>query len=566
MTAMRDSTAHGHPPLTPLQQSTVKYRPEDEVDFVIVGSGAAGGVVAKELSAAGFRVVVLEQGPWRTEKDFVHDELKAFDQNLLTNHWDVSPNTFRATEKDKATVKPSLLYGRGVGGTSVHFSANFWRFREIDFKEASVKGTVAGTGLTDWPITYQDLEPYYTKVDWEVGVAGAPGPYDPPRSRPYPMPPHPPKSTGALLEHGAKRMGWKPFPAPMAIASKQYQGRSPCVQCGFCLGFGCEVRAKSSSLVTVIPVAVATGKCEIRPNSYVRKIETDARGRATGVKYFDANKKEIFQRAKAVVVCANGAETPRLLLNSKSNLFPNGLANSSGAVGKHLMFNGAGISAGVFENEVNGYKGIVATRVVWDLYELDSKLGLSGGGGFDYRFDMPPIGFVMNMMPPDAPLWGKEFKKLVAKNFVRTVTCYGHTTSLPVPTNSISLDPTVKDAWGVPAIRMTYKDHPQDLKLYQYFADRGEELLKASGAMQTWKSKPESQQFSVHLLGTCRMGNDPETSVVDKYNRAHDVRNVFIVDGSSLVTSGRGQPTMTIQALAFRAGDNIAQFAKRREI
>jgi choline dehydrogenase-like flavoprotein len=316
----------------------------------------------------------------------------------------------------------------------------------------------------------------------------------------------------------------------------------------------------------VIPVAVATGRCEIRPNSYVRKVETDARGRATGVKYFDADKKEVFQRAKAVVVCANGAETPRLLLNSKSNLFPNGLANSSGKVGKYLMFNGAGISKGVFEHEVNGFKGIVATRVVWDLYELDPKIGLIGGGGFDYRFDFPPINFATESLPPNSPRWGKAYKRLVAHNFNRTVFCFGHTTSLPVETNSISLDPSVKDAWGIPAIRMTYQDHPQDLKLVKYFADRGEELLKASGAVQTWQMPAVSQDFSVHLLGTCRMGNDPKASVVDKFNRSHDVKNLFIVDGSSLVTSGRGQPTMTIQALAFRAGDNIAQFAKRREI
>ena len=556
---------HHHQQPAPRQQSTVKYRPDDEVDFVIVGSGAAGGVVAKELSTAGFRVVVLEQGPWRTEKDFIHDEIKAFD-GLLTNKWDVSPNTFRKTEKETAKKQPCVLYGRGVGGTSVHFSANYWRFREIDFKEASMKGTIAGTGFTDWPITYQDLEPYYAKVDWEVGVAGAPGPYDPPRSRPYPMPPHPPKSMGVLLEKGARKMGWKPFPAPMAIASKPYNSRAQCVQCGFCIGFGCEVGAKSSSLVTVIPVAVATGKCEVRPSSYVRKIETNDRGRVTGVKYFDGNKTEIFQRAKAVVVCANGAETPRLLLNSKSNLFPNGLANSSGVVGKHLMFNGAGNSVGVFEHEVNGYKGIVATRIVWDLYELDKTLGLVGGGGFDYRFDVTPIGFPGSYLPPKSPTWGKAFKRLVAHNYNRTVVCYGHTSSLPVPTNSISLDPTLKDDWGVPAIRMTFQDHPQDLKLYKYFAERGEEMLKASGAVQAWQQPVESAQFSVHLLGTCRMGNDPKSSVVDKYNRAHDVKNLFIVDGSSLVTCGRGQPTMTIQALAFRAGDNIARFAKQHDI
>lgn len=558
---------HAHASLAPLPQSTVQYQTDDEVDFVVIGSGAAGGVVAKELSTAGFRVVVLEQGPWRTEKDFVHDEIKIVNQSWLTNDWHVSPNTFRAAAQDKARVQPAVLYGRGVGGTTVHFSANFWRFREIDFTEASRKGTIAGTGLADWPITYQDLEPYYAKVDWEIGVAGAPGPFDPPRSRPYPMPPHPPKSTGALLERGAAKLGWTAFPAPVAIASTALPGRSPCIQCGFCLGFGCEVRAKSSSLVTVIPVAVATGRCEIRTDSYVRKIATDDAGRVTGVKYFDARKAEFFQRAKAVVVCANGAETPRLLLNSTSNRFPNGLANSSGVVGTHLMFNGAGNALGVFDHEVNGFKGLVASRLVWDLYELDPALGLAGGGGFDYRFDLTPIQFASGGgLPPNAPRWGRGFKRLLAHNYTRTVVCYGHTSSLPVPTNTITLDPEVKDAWGVPAIRMTYQDHPQDLKLYKYFAERSEDLLKASGAVQTWQTPIESQQFSVHLLGTCRMGNDPKTSVVDKFHRAHDVRNLFIVDGSSLVTCGRGQPTMTIQALAFRAGEHIAAFAKRGEI
>jgi len=311
---------------------------------------------------------------------------------------------------------------------------------------------------------------------------------------------------------------------------------------------------------------MATGRCEVRPESYVRKIELDPKGRATGVKYFDAAKKEIFQRAKAVVVCANGAETPRLLLNSKSNLFPNGLANSSGLVGTHLMFNGAGLANGVFEHEVNVFKGLVATRIVWDLYELDHKLGLVGGGGFDFRFDATPIQFASESIAPGAPRWGKEFKRRLAHDYTRELFCFGHTSSLPVETNSISLDPEVKDAWGIPAIRMTYQDHPQDLKLYKYFAERSEELLKAAGATHAWQQPVESQRFSVHLLGTCRMGDDPKKSVVDRYNRSHDVRNLFIVDGSSLVTSGRGQPTMTIQALAFRAGENIARFAKRREI
>jgi choline dehydrogenase-like flavoprotein len=230
------------------------------------------------------------------------------------------------------------------------------------------------------------------------------------------------------------------------------------------------------------------------------------------------------------------------------------------------MFNGAGNALGQFEHEVNGFKGIVATRVVWDLYELDPKLGLVGGGGFDFRFDLTPIAFGVSGLPDDAPKWGSAFKRELSRQYNRTIVAYGHTSSLPVPTNSISLDPDVKDAWGVPAIRMTYQDHPQDLKLYKYFADRSKQLLDAAGAVRSWEIPVENQEFSVHLLGTCRMGNDPKTSVVDKNNRAHDVKNLFVVDGSSLVTSGRGQPTMTIQALAFRAADQIIGFAKRREI
>ena len=558
--------SHRHPALEPLQQQGRAYQPSEEVDFVVVGSGAAGGVVAKELSTAGFSVVVLEQGPWRTEREFPHDEIKVWQQNFFTVDWATQPNTFRKTEKEKAVRRPAIMYGRGVGGTSVHFSGNYWRFKPVDFREASLKGTIAGTGFADWPITYEELEPYYTKVDWEVGVSGEPGPFDPPRSRPYPMPPHAPKSQGVLLDQAARAMGWTAFAAPMAINSRLYDGRSQCVNCGFCLGFGCEVRAKNSSLVTMIPKAVATGRCEVRPNSYVRKVEVSPRGRVTGVTYFDASRREVLQRAKSVVLCANGAETPRLLLNSKSSLFPNGLANSSGVVGKHLMYNGGGLATGQFEHEVNGYKGIVATRIIWDAYELDPKLGLIGGGGFDFRFDATPIAFAFGGLPREAPAWGREYKRLLAHNYNRTLLAYGHTTSLPVPTNSISLDPSVKDDWGLPALRVTYQDHPQDIEVFRWFAGKSEELLKAAGALKTWKQEVGSQEFGVHLLGTCRMGNDPRSSVVDKYHRAHDVPNLFIVDGSSFVTGGRGQPTMTIQALAFRAGDHIAQFARRGEI
>src|ERR1700681_789682 len=268
-----------------------KYKASDKVDFVLVGSGAAGGILAKELSTNGFRVVVLEQGPYLTKADFTHDEVKVLAEDILTNHPKLQPTSFRKTPDEKAKPQRALVYGRLVGGTSVHFTANFWRFHEIDFVERSKVGAIPGTGFADWPITYGDLEPYYTKVEWEIGVSGLAGasPFDPPRSKPYPMPPLPVKSSGVLLERGARKLGLHPFPAPMAIASQLFRGRPGCAHCGFCQGFGCEVMAKSSTLYTMIPEAEATGRCEIRPGSYVFRIGTNAQGRSTGVAYFDGD-------------------------------------------------------------------------------------------------------------------------------------------------------------------------------------------------------------------------------------------------------------------------------------
>jgi len=544
---------------------TPKYKTSDEVDFVIIGSGAAGGILAKELSTNGFRVVVLEQGPYLSEADYTHNEINVLGEDLLTNHPKLQPTTFRKTPQDKAKQQRALVYGRSVGGTSVHFTANFWRFHEIDFVERSKVGAVRGANLVDWPIQYADLEPYYTKVEWEIGVSGLAdaSPFDPPRSKPYPMPPLPVKSSGVIFERAARKLGWNPFPAPMAILSQPRAGRSACVNCGFCLAFGCEVGAKSSSLVAAIRVAERTGRCEIRPDSYVHRIETNARGRAIGATYFDKDKNTHLQKAKAVIVCANGAETPRLLLMSGNTEFPNGLANSSGIVGKNLMLNSGAISLGTFEHPLNDYKGFAVSRILHDFYELDAqKVGFFGGGGLDARFDITPIGFALNGMPPGAPRWGSDFKKVLGQNFTRTMEVFAHATSLAVEDNSFSLDPDLKDAWGLPALRMTYKDHPDDLKLAKWLNDRSLELLDAAGATQKWSYPITEQEFAVHLLGTCRMGNDPKTSVVNTDHRTHDVKNLFLCDGSSFVTSGRGQPTMTIEALAFRAADRITALAK----
>ena len=352
----------------------------------------------------------------------------------------------------------------------------------------------------------------------------------------------------------------------MAILSRPYRGRSGCVHCGFCEYFGCEVKAKSSTLATVIPQAEKTGRCEIRPNSYVRKIETDVAGRVTGVTYFNSDGKESFQKARAVVLCCNGAETPRLLLMSKSNLFPNGLANSSGLVGKYLMFNAGGVALGVFEHPLNEYKSVAVTRVIHDFYGTDPKRGFYGGGGLDTRFDVYPISYPLFGLPPQLPRWGSEFKKFVSESFTRAMYAVAHTTSLPLETNTITLDPAVKDEWGLPALRVTYRDHPDDIKISKFLLARGMELLDAAGATRKWSFPVVEQTLGFHLLGTCRMGNNAKRSVINKDHRAHDVPNLFICDGSSFVTSGRGQPTCTIQALAYRASDQIIRLAKRGEI
>jgi choline dehydrogenase-like flavoprotein len=548
------------------------YRTDEEVDFVIVGAGAAGGVIAKELSAAGFDVVVLEQGPWWKPSDFKHDEYGSLILMDLCGGLKDSPQSFRESDAEVAQPMmnpPPVMYAHGVGGSSVHFTANYWRFHPIDFNEHSRWGDIAGADFADWPISYEEMEPYYTKVDWEIGVSGAPGPFDPPRSKPFPMPPLPIKSSGVLLDRGARALGWHAQPAQMAIPSRPYDGRPACQHCGFCVGYGCEYGAKSSTLVTMFPKAVASGRCEVRTGSIVHRVEIDARGRATGVVYFDPAGAEQRQRAKVVILSANGAETARLLLLSESNRFPHGLANSSGEVGTHLMPNGNTSVFGLFEHPLNEYKSVQVTRFVHDFYDADPKRGFYGGGGFDARMSFGPMMFAMMNMPreDDGPPWGADFTRALHEYPTHAVEVESHTTSLPVRSNAISLDPKLKDRWGRPALRTTFKFHPDDMKTMQFFSDRAEELLHAAGAKKVWRFPvADSTNVLVHLLGTCRMGHDPRSSVVDRYHRSHDVRNLFICDGSSFVTSGRGQPTMTIQALAFRASDHIARFAKRGEL
>ena len=552
--------------------SSVTFPHDQVIDFIIVGSGSAGGILAKELSTAGFDVVVFEQGPYRKAADFRHDEVAVlYEYELMGGGVGKSGQTFRDDPHKKAVSPhgwPPVRYAQTVGGSSVHFTANFWRFRESDFKERSLLGSIAGTNFADWPISYEELEPYYTKVDWDIGVSGAPGPFDSPRSRPFPMPPIPIKSSGVLLELGANKLGLHAQAEPLAILSQSYNGRPGCINCGYCMFFGCEANAKSSTLAAMIPAAEASGHCEIRAESAVFRVQTDSSGRASGVLYYDVAGNERSQKAKAVILSANGAETSRLLLMSENARHPDGLANSSGFVGRNLMFNKHSVAYGVFEHQLNDYKGPQVSRMVHDFYETDESRGFYGGGGIDARplFSATPIFHAQLGMPPDVPRWGVAFKDTMAHNFTRQMCLATGTTSLAQDRNNITLDPENTDQWGRPSLRVTYRDHDDDYAISEFLQDRSMELLDAAGAEKSWRMPIEPTDGGEHLLGTCRMGDDPTTSVVDRDHRSHDVRNLFICDGSSFVTSGRGQPTMTIMALAFRAADKIKAAATALDI
>jgi choline dehydrogenase-like flavoprotein len=547
----------------------IKYAPSTEVDFLVIGSGAAGAVMAKELSVAGFSVVVLEQGPWGAyghEQDFNKDELNnryPEPADALMSDPKKQRNTFRRNASEQA-VPGNHTYGCVVGGGTVTYGGSSWRHLPWEFEEASRFGTIAGAGVADWPLSYEELEPYYTQAEWEIGISGerVDTPFMAPMSKPYPVPALPLKSSGALFKVAASKMGLTVVPNVAAIITEPYRGRAACIQCGMCSGFGCQVKARSSSAVALLPVAEQTNRCEIRANSYVREISVNKAGKVTGAVYFDEQKRELFQKAKVVVLSANGTETPRLLLLSSSARFPQGLANSSGVVGKYLMSGNGGGATGLFEHPLNEYKGCVTGAAIVDYVPNDvQQRGFYGGGRMTARGFTTPIEYGLGGVH-NAPSWGSGYKQALIAQANHKLNIANFISQLPVETNRVDLDPDVKDAWGLPAMRITSTSHPNDFKAMQFFIDRSVEILQAAGATEVWADKVNDSRGGAHSRGTCRMGNDPNTSVVNKYHRAHDVPNLFVVDGSSFVTGGRNHPTMTISALAFRAADHLVKAAK----
>ena len=548
-----------------------KYNPSEEVDFLVIGSGAGGGVMAKKLSQAGFSVVVLEQGGWGSyghEESANKDELlNRFpqDREKLLSDPRKQVGTFRRTAAEKAQVFNNG-YGCVVGGGTITYGASNWRHLPWEFDELSRFGGIPGANIADWPISYAELEPYYTQAEWEVGVSGQRinSPFLAPMSKPYPVPPQPQKASGALLRQGAAKLGWFVSPNAAAIITQPYMGRGACNNCGMCSGYTCQTKARSSSAVALLPFAEATGKCEIRANSYVTSIPTDATGKVTGAVYFETENgnREVMQKAKVVVLSANALNSPRLLLLSKSAQHPDGLANSSGIVGKNLMSGNGGGATGLFEQPLNEYKGCVTGAAVVSFVPNDVKnRGFYGGARMTARGQQSPIEYGLSG-PHGAPTWGPEYKKALMEQTNRKLSMTNFISTIPVETNMVDLDPDVKDPWGLPALRVTQKSHDNDMKAVQFFIDRSVEVLKAAGATQVWAGEVSDARGGAHSRATCRMGNDPKKSVVNKYHRAHDVANLFIVDNSSFVTGGRNHPTLTTSALAFRASEYLVKAAK----
>ncbi|MFB3778866.1 MAG: GMC family oxidoreductase [Bryobacteraceae bacterium] len=537
------------------------------VNAVIVGSGAGGGVAAKELATAGLSVVLLERGKFYSAADCRKDDLRNQRTSVLGNAF--GPDDERnprvlVDEKGRETILVASETGysnnaASVGGGTFSYGAMAWRFMEKDFRMRSTYGTVAGSTLDDWPISYQDLEPYYEKAEWEMGVSGddSGNPFRAPRRKPFPMPPFPPNREHQVLHAGAKKLGLHPFDIPMLRNTVPYNDRGPCMRCRWCVGFACEVNARTGTHNTVIPKALATGNCELRTECMVKEILVDGKGRARGVAYFDEDDKLREQTADLVIVSGGAVESARLLLNSKSRLFPSGLGNRYDWVGRNLQSHTYAGAVGLFDFDTYDDLGPGAQIAVSDYNH--GNPGLAGGAVLANEFLRLPYQ-LLGLAPSYVPSWGPEHKEWVRNAFKRTVVVLAPVQEMPVFEARVEADPKVKDYWGIPVARLSGGRHPHSIEIGRFMAAKAEEWLKASGAVETWRRQPPSGlSGGQHQAGTCRMGNDPKTSVVDKYCRIHDVDNVYVIDGSVHVTNGGFNPALTILAVAYYASDNLVR-------
>jgi choline dehydrogenase-like flavoprotein len=538
------------------------------VNAIIVGAGAAGGIVAKELATAGLSVVIFERGPWYTAHDCRKDDLRNQRVTVLGNAFgpsdDGNPRVLVDSKGNAREILPSDgSYNNNaacVGGGTLSYGAQAWRFMPQDFRMRSTYGAPTGSSLEDWPISYDDLEPFYDKAEHEIGVSGdvSTDPFHGPRKRDLPMPPLPPNKEMDILWPAAKRLGLHPFNVPMLRNSVPYNGRGPCMRCRWCCGYACEVDAKNGSQNTVIPVALSTGNCELRTECMVREILTDNRGRALGVSYVDSHGNSQEQYADIVIVSSAAIESARLLLISKSRLFPNGLGNRYDQVGRNLQGHHYTGAVGYFDYDVYDDLGPGVSVGICDYNH--GTPGLSGGGMLANEFTRLPYQ-TTDRLPEGTPHWGLAHKQAMRQWHKRSIIIMGPTQQIPSPNARITLDPRVRDKYGMPVARLEGNVHPHTYEIGDRQSERAAAWLKEAGAMHVSAMNWHSEIVSAgqHQAGTCRMGTDPRGSVVNQYCQLHDVDNVFVIDGSVHVTNGGFNPVLTIMANAYRASDALVR-------
>jgi gluconate 2-dehydrogenase alpha chain len=557
-------------------------------DVVVVGLGAAGGVAVLPLTQAGIEVIGLEAGTWLRPDDFAPDELR--------NNFRGWPQSVQKANREIPTHRPNRnapMSGRlpihpmmnAVGGTTLHYWAQSWRLNPWDFKVVSettrrygASRIPEGSTVEDWPFGLEELEPYYDKVEYEIGVSGQAGningkidprgnTFEGARAREYPMPPLRGTSFTEMMADAARKLGWRPFPGPAAIASRAYQGRTGCAYHGYCSRGGCHINAKGSTAVTSIPKAQATKHLSVVSEAHVTTIEVGANGRVSGVNYIKGGT-EYFQPAKVVLVASYVYENVRLLLLSKSKAFPNGLSNNHGQVGRHYFsHNQIGGVTALFPKRVNNWYGLPAQGVAVDEWADDnfdhSGLDFIGGGNLWIYSDRRPISAASMSTYGRAPRWGSAWKAFIKQNADSWNVSYLQKTTLPYDVNYLDLDPTVKDPLGFPVCRITADYQDNERRVSAFIQDKMVEWYKAAGAIATEKTGMGTMGPTTHAYGGTRMGDNPETNVVDRWGFSHEAPNLGILGASVMGTSGARNPTLTAQALAWRTADRLAKTWKQ---
>ncbi len=527
----------------------------EPVDVLIIGAGASGAAIAWSLVETRMRILCLEQGPHLHDKNFPSRR----EDYELARYGDFScdPNVRQLPQDYPINVEDSEISPvnfNAVGGSTINFLGHWPRFHPSDFRARTLDGVAE-----DWPIDYATLEPFYNMNDRNTGVSGLKGnpsypPYEPP------LPPIPIGKLGKTLAKGFNELGWHWWPSDVAILSRDQDGRAKCVNAGTC-DLGCAAGAKGGTNFTYWPMLENTG-VELRTGCRVPKIlVNEETGLASGVLYHGTDGQVHEQRAEIVILACNGVGTPRLLLNSKSKTFPDGLANRSGQVGKNLMFHPLTGVTGVFEERMEGFKGPLACSILCqEFYESDPDRDFVRGYGlYSGRFTTPMTYALGGYVADDPIAWGAEHRRVIDDIYPYCAGLTVVTEDLPEETNSVTLDPDLTDSDGIPAPKITYKVSENTWRMIAHGEDRAEQALLAAGAKQILGKGADKVWWRAgwHQMGTCRMGNDPERSVVNAWGRAHDVKNLFIVDGSIFVTSAAVNPTSTIQALALYIGDRI---------